>query len=190
MKLAYIIIGVSGSGKTTLTKKLKSIIDLASTPGTIRSCTFSLDECKYGFALEKCVIQDRLNDKNTYRTCFQLSVDNEKEFNAYVNKQWAVCLEADVLFIDMMKLTHKSRKRWVIEARQKGFIIHAIQVMAPLQTLINRQQTRGDKSVPESVVNDAYFRQQEVLLGSDGEATALFVVNGEADFVALNLVKA
>lgn len=50
--------------------------------------------------------------------------------------------------------------------------------MCPLQTIIDRQRTRTDKSVPEETIRDMYMRQQEVLVGS--EVDILKVVDGSA----------
>jgi predicted kinase len=165
MKHAYLMVGVSGSGKST--QLLKMVIE-KHYHDVIR--IFSLDECRHSFA------EEQLGYPVDYARAYALAVEKPKEFDAHVNLRWRDALGATTLFIDNTNLSKKSRARWCADARQKGFFITGVQMLVALQTVLDRQDTRTDKSVPLSVVRDMYFRQQEVLVGS--EVDAVLNVNG------------
>jgi len=186
-KIAYIMIGASGSGKSTLIKHItKEKMMLGGNP---KVSTFSLDSCRMNFIHTKKVGQwwsDNDSDADMYAQAFECATEHEKEFKAFVDAAWAEALKADALFIDNTNLSRKSRTRWIAEARQKGFTVWAVQVMSPLKTVIDRQSTRRDKSVPTSVVRDMYFRQEEILV--PGEADFLFVADGTSKNPTLHSV--
>jgi len=174
-KIAFIMVGVSGAGKSTIKKKL--IERLGEDGMDVR--VFSLDDCRMSFMHASHAGQwwsDLDTDADLYRMAFDYANSNQKEFDAHVNDQWAKALSGDAVIVDNTNLTKKSRARWVSDSKAKGFTVWAIQVMCPLQTVIDRQKSRGDKAVPEQVVRDMYMRQQEVLVGS--EADMLMVVDG------------
>jgi predicted kinase len=171
-KIAYVMIGVSGSGKSSVIQEIKK----GALPG-MRVVVFSLDDCRLSFLAERVGTEALPEDvKEFYRVAFDFANANAKDFDAFVDKTWIEALTADIVFIDNTNLTRKSRARWISDARAKKFEIHAIQMVTPLKTVIDRQKSRHNKSVPESVIHDMYARQQEVLLGS--EADCLFVVDG------------
>jgi len=161
-KTCYIMVGVSGAGKSTAMRALAEKAE-----GTVK--TFSLDDCRLSFFFKSGPATGRPSEAAVYAGAFAYANEKPAEFNNHVNKEWNEALKADVLFVDNTNLTRKSRARWIQEARQKGFSICAVEVHAPLQTVIDRQSTRGDKSVPEHVVRDMYMRQQAMLLGSEAD---------------------
>lgn len=164
-KNCYIMVGVSGSGKSTAVKKL---IDHHAGQNI---AVFSLDSARLDF-------YDQINSdpKQAYADAYKYATENAERFDEFVRCAWTETLKADVIVVDNTNLTKKSRARWVNEARAKGFKIIAIQMMTPLETVLARQMTRSDKQVPAETVRDMYFRQQEVLVGS--EADVLLVVDG------------
>lgn len=164
-KLAFIMIGVSGCGKSTVLKHFAA--KMAQECNDIR--VFSLDTCRLDFAAQEL-------GEATYAQAFELGITRKQEFDAFVTAAWNKALKGDCLFADNTNLTRKGRARWCTEARKKGFTIWGVQVMAPLQVVLDRQSTRGDKSVPLGIVKDMYMRQQEVLVGD--ETDFLFVVDG------------
>lgn len=177
MKSCFVMVGVSGAGKSTIMEQLKKI----SGGKDIR--TFSLDDCRLAFAGNHIAGEihrrGELSNAEMYRIAFDMANENKSEFNDYVTDSWNKAMEGDVLFVDNTNLTRKARARWCTEAKAKGFSVWGIEVMAPLEVLVARQATRGDKSVPEAVVRDMYMRQQSVLVGS--EVDFLMVVDGTAD---------
>lgn len=152
-KICYIMVGVSGSGKSTVVNKLKAELE------DVR--VFSLDDVRLNMyvMLNENVPQDL---QEQYARAFDFVNDNQQEFNKYVDNTWSAALKHKNVIVDNTNLTRKSRARWIQDARRKGFTIIAVNVMAPLSVVLQRQATRGDKSVPMDVVRDMYFRQQEV----------------------------
>jgi tRNA uridine 5-carbamoylmethylation protein Kti12 len=173
-KVAFILVGVSGSGKSTVLKYMRTIA------GEGTQAVFSLDESRLRLASNAiAAVFERtgdMSDKEAYRIAFEVANDRPEEFNAQVNKDWAEALKADIVFVDNTNLTRKSRARWINDLRAKKFSISGVNVIAPLQVVLDRQATRGDKIVPEEVVRNMYMSQQEMLLGD--EVDFLFHVDG------------
>lgn len=154
-KLCYIMVGVSGSGKSTVVEKLLNLHPLAR--------VFSLDEVRTSMFEMACEdTSSVVDEKDLYAKAFAHANAHQKEFDAQVTASWNYALKGDVVIVDNTNLTRKSRARWIQEARSKGFTIIAVNVMAPLQVVMDRQASRNDKSVPADVVRDMYMRQQEV----------------------------
>lgn len=174
MRQMFLMVGVSGSGKSSIVRKLVAAKQAA---------VFSLDSCRVLFMHAEHAGQwwsDLDTPESRYAKTFEYCNAHPKEFDNFVTKTWRAVLQADTLVVDNTNLTVKSRRRWVTESRAKGFSVTAINVVTPLQTVICRQKTRGDKSVPEQVVRDMYMRQQEVLVPE--EADRLVLVDGTAPF--------
>jgi predicted kinase len=170
-KVGIIMVGVSGSGKSTWIANIQKEF-----PGE-KVVTFSLDKCRLAFLMSTPgMISDLDDDTAIYRMAFEYANANQKDFDECVKKTWAEALTADVVIVDNTNLTRKSRARWVQDMRSKDFSIVGVEMQTPLQVVLDRQDTRGDKAVPASVVRDMYMRQQSLLLGS--EVDVLHVVNG------------
>lgn len=164
-KIAYVMVGVPGSGKSTW---MKQTIARHTEMGK-RVGVFSLDQCRLDLART-----------DNYSEAFKYAIENPKAFDEHVNVAWhrtisvntefneeLSLVQNDVVIVDNTNLTKKSRARWVNDLRAKKFHIVGVQVMVPLVIALERQHTRGDKFVPESVVRDMYMRQQELMLGSE-----------------------
>jgi predicted kinase len=176
-KVAFIMVGVSGSGKSTIQRKLMG--ELSSIDQYFCS-TFSLDEARIRFIHETKPGQwwsDLDSEADIYRMAYQHANDNKKEFDIFVHQEWMATLATNgAIFIDNTNLTRKSRARWISDARSKGFKIVCVQVMTPLDTVLARQSSRTDKSVPLDTVRDMFMRQQEAQLGT--ECDVLINVDG------------
>jgi predicted kinase len=165
-KVGVIMVGVSGSGKSTY------IAGLEKEFPDEKVASFSLDKCR--LAMYDANHMDMPAD--VYRAAFEFATANTKMFDDFVNASWADALKADVVVVDNTNLTRKSRARWVQDMRKHGFVIVGYEMQTPLQVVLDRQDTRGDKAVPKSVVRDMYMRQQSLLLGS--EVDVLHIVDG------------
>lgn len=179
MKKCYLMVGPSGAGKSTVRRRLVEVF------GFKEHSVFSLDDCRRKFMDASHAGQwwsDNDTDADMYNATFEYAKNNEKEFNQFIATAWAEALKSDVLFIDNTNFTKKGRARWVQEARQKGFYVFGVEVMTPLQTVVDRQKTRGDKCVPEAVVRNMYMSQQGLLVGSEVDAI-LFIDTTNENFV-------
>lgn len=175
-KICFIMIGVSGAGKSTAQKALASKHAANAT-----SRVFSLDNCRVDYFHQSPAFTGQtVSEAETYAAAFELVSAEPESFSNFVTKCWNSALkEAEVLFVDNTNLTKKSRARWSQEARQKGFLVCAVEVHVPLQVAIDRQLSRGDKSVPEDVVRDMYLRQQSVLLGAEADLLLYYDGTGQ-----------
>jgi predicted kinase len=162
-KQAFIMVGVSGSGKSSIVAGLKK----ASITAGMDVRVFSLDTCRIDFFSK--AIEDSsftfADAKNAYAQAFHYCNDNDKEFKVFVADAFEFAKDADVLIIDNTNLSRKSRARWIEGARQKKMFVTGIQVDTPLQVVLDRQSTRGDKSVPAERVREMYMSQQQLLHG-------------------------
>lgn len=167
------MVGAAGSGKSTVVKKLLPQLKQYNEDVYV----FSLDDVRLEMlaALEP----EKMKQSNFYAEAFTLCNSRKEEFDVLVNKSWKQALTSNVVVVDNVNLTRKSRSRWVTDLKRKGYKITAVQVITPLAVAVNRQLTRGDKAVPADVVKDMYFRQQEVLLNV--EADIIITIDGTGD---------
>lgn len=146
----YLPIGPSGSGKSTYRVSL----------GDINA--FSLDDLRHEFY-----------HSTDYRKAYKMSVEDSK-FSGKANARFVELIRTgEPLFVDNTNLTKKRRRQYIIEARRRGYKIHAILFPNTLQTLLDRQFTRGDKVVPEDAVRQQYNSLQ---LPSLGEVDSVEVI--------------
>ena len=155
MAMCFIMSGVSGSGKSTAADKLAQRFSNNSVS------IFSLDTCRVK------LFSDVFGRNGSYAEAFDYANQNQDSFNSLVNSEWAKSLKNEVVIVDNTNLSRKSRARWCADADAKRFTIWGINVYAPLQVVLDRQKTRGDKSVPENVVRDMFFRQQGFMVGDE-----------------------
>ena len=171
MKHAYLMIGVSGSGKSTVVKTLIAKAEEAGQTARV----FSLDLLLLPFCNQRGFFTEG-SEKEQYRAAHKYCNEESKDYFKFVDEDWKDALTNDIVIVDNMHLTKKSRARWCADLKAKGFQITAVQVMAPLQTIIDRQISRTDKSLPENVVRNFYKQVQEVMVGS--EVDFLINING------------
>lgn len=172
------MIGVSGSGKSTIQKSMEmEIAGMTDAPIS----KFSLDDCRVEYYKLKHDNLEEQSEAKVYADAWDYVNDpaNAKDFQMFVDAKWNEALKSTVLFVDNTNLTRKSRAQWVANGKSRGFGIMCVQVMTPLDVILARQKTRGDKCVPESVVRDMYMRQQEAQLGT--ECDVLVNRRGDSD---------
>ena len=130
----YVPVGPSGCGKSTFTKEI--VADQFSWD-TLRALWYDMQD---------------------YKRAYELSV-KDKKFGEKANKAFLDDLKNDEsLVVDNTNLSQKRRKFFIHAARQRGYKIVGVVFPIALQTVIDRQGTRGDKCVPEYAVRDHYMR--------------------------------
>lgn len=139
----YVPIGASGCGKSTFQRTLKSPYEY-----------FSLDALRH-----------ELYDANDYERAWKMS-DEDPTFipQAHARFHAQVALRKD-LYVDNTNISKKRRAFYVNTARQLGY--HAVAVLFPiaLETIIARQLTREDKTVPIHAVRNQYNNLQYPFVG-------------------------
>lgn len=126
-------IGPSGAGKSTLFRKLKS-----QNP-SLRS--FSLDDLRHEWY-----------DADDYRKAWEMSTQ-DKQFEQKANQRFIEMVkQKQDLYIDNTNLSPKRRRFYLEHARRNGYQTVAHVLNVDVDTLIARQSTRTDKTVPEEAV--------------------------------------
>lgn len=153
---AYVFIGASGSGKSTFKSEIFKRHDVVN--------VFSLDDMRtrlygddYGFAFQQ-------STKDNY---FKPQCQAEFLSLARANK---------TMIIDNTNTTKKSRAMYVSELKARKYEVVAVVFMTALKTVIDRQTTRSDKTVPRDAVERQYMGVQ---LPALGEFDKIEIVFGE-----------
>ena len=132
--ILYMPIGPSGCGKSTLFKQLKSAVDPL--------VCLSND-------IMRCILYE-----GDYKTCWAMSTA-DKQFKNKVRQAYDEMLEQKVnIYIDNTNLSPKVRRYWLIEAKKKGYRTIAVLFDVDVDTLLTRQQSRDDKTVPHSAIHE------------------------------------
>lgn len=133
IKTLYMPIAPSGAGKSTYLRKLR-----AQNPNIQ---TFSLDDLRHEWY-----------DPKDYARAWKLSTE-DKEFANKANQRFVEMVRSDIdIYVDNTNLTPKRRKFYLQLAKKHGYKTVGIVFDVPIETLIARQSTRGDKHVPEEAV--------------------------------------
>lgn len=160
-KSMFVMIGASGSGKTTHVNKLLE---------QYKANVFSLDE----FRLRQYSPNTADVDFN-YKTSFEQST-LDKDFS---NSSFADFLDKlsddsyDALIVDNTNCSAKSRRRYLVEANKRNIKTYGVIHLNSLNTLLNRQQTRSDKTVPSDAVIRQYNATSYPSLGEFDEIIVL-----------------
>lgn len=131
----YMLIGASGSGKSTyMTEFGWNII------------TYSWDSLRLEWY-----------DKDDYANAFKLACE-DKEFMNKAHKAFEEQLATgkDVA-VDNVNTSKKRRANYIQKARQYGYNCVAVLFPVELQTILDRQESRVDKSVPAGSVERQYM---------------------------------
>lgn len=146
-------IGCSGAGKSTYKKN--NYPDVQS---------FSLDDCRLRWYSED------------YSEAYRMSVEDSTFSNKANQEFFALLKKGKDLYVDNTNLSRKRRQMYITEARKRGYNIVGILFLSSLNTVISRQKSRTDKSVPESAVIQHYNALQ---YPSYGEMDTIIVVDPE-----------
>lgn len=146
----FVLIGTSGSGKSTLITWIKQFFPHAD--------VFSLDELRHQF-------YNNNRDHAGYRDAFNQSVE-DKTFNGRADSAFsAMVRERNVMIIDNVNAGAKRRANYVTQGRRNGYTVVAVTMPVSLQTVLDRQNSRTDKSVPDEAVRRQYASIQQPSLG-------------------------
>lgn len=158
----YMPIGVSGCGKSTFlnSAKMNSIL---STDGVDELLYFSMD-----------VLRHEWYDVDDYTNAFKLSCE-DKEFKNKVNNVFVDMIKTGKsIYADNINISKKRRAQYIDLARKHGYKITAILIPVDLQTVLDRQSSRIDKSVPLDAVKQQYMQLSSPSLG---EVDTIIVVS-------------
>lgn len=146
----FMLIGTSGSGKSTLLNWIKQFHPSAD--------VFSLDELRHQF-------YNSNRDHDGYRDAFNQSIE-DKTFNGRADSVFSSMVrERNVLIIDNVNAGAKRRANYVTQARRHGYHVVAVTMPVSLQMVLDRQNSRTDKSVPDEAVRRQYASIQQPSLG-------------------------
>lgn len=154
MKTLYVPIAPSGAGKSTYLAMMKK-----SDPNLE---VFSLDELRH-----------RWYDAVDYRRAWEKSTE-DKQFAEKANKEFlAILNRGQNVYVDNTNLSKKRRRFYLDEAKRRGFRTVAIVFPTTLKTLLDRQKTRGDKTVPDMAVKQQYYSLQLPSFGEFDEVVSV-----------------
>lgn len=129
----YVPIAASGSGKSTLASHSYGIQQ------------FSLDSMRHELYGED------------YEVAFMKSTQDTR-FRSICNERFMDIIRTNVdVFLDNTNTSKKNRNFYLTEARKRGYFLQALLLPVSLKTIVERQNTRSDKTVPIEAVNRQYF---------------------------------
>jgi predicted kinase len=151
----FILVGPSGSGKSTWVKKHQSLkqsmFPLVISPDSMKLKYFNASgndqilnsHAEYEAALEFCEKTDMEQFNKFFRAeCLRIFKE-AKETGVDV-------------FVDLVNANRKTRVNWVKLGEQFNFRIVAVEFWNRLGTLLDRQNTRPDKKVPDDIVKKQF----------------------------------
>lgn len=147
----FVLIGTSGSGKSSLTAEM---LRNAGAPIEI----FSLDALRHEW------YDDRKTPEG-YRNAFAKSVE-DKDFESKADRAFSELLKrGNSIVVDNVNAGAKRRGKYIRQARQNGYVAVAVTMPVSLNTVLERQTTRSDKSVPNNAVEQQYASIQQPSFG-------------------------
>ncbi len=162
--IMYMPIGVSGSGKSTLfnSETMQCVFDTDGVDGEILH--FSMDKFRHEWY-----------DVDDYRKAYAAACE-DPDFKNRVNAEFAKMVKTGkTIFADNINVSKKRRAQYIQLARKYGYRVKAILLHVDLQTVIDRQESRLDKSVPADAVKQQYMC---LSLPSIGEVDNIIVYSG------------
>jgi len=133
--ILYVAIGAPACGKSTFRRELSD-----------DTLIHNMDELRvewYCASREDGKITDEM-----YDFAFKCSTE-DKQFASKVNHHFIQLIKTGQnVYSDNTNASQKRRRFCVIEARKHGYKVVAVLFPTPLQTLLDRQKTRTDKTIP------------------------------------------
>lgn len=157
----FVLIGAPGIGKTTWTTGLRQAMAFSGDDAGVT--IVSEDEYRLQFfeANVEQGVPGIIHTKDLYAAAWSYCAENSVDYDKYAAKQLAEAVSSgDDLVLDRTNLTRKARAKWIQAAKQAKYQIVAVEFYASESTVLNRQQTRGDKAVPLSRVREMYMRTE------------------------------
>lgn len=153
--ILYMAIGPSGSGKSTIFNIIKT------KKPTVQYYSWDMLRLEW-------------YDPTDYSNAWHLS-NLDKEFKQKHQQYFRDLIQTgEDIFVDNTNLSRKRRKFYLELANEANYRTIAITFDVPLQVLIDRQKTRGDKSVPINNVIQQFNSYQyptndefDKIIGSD-----------------------
>lgn len=138
----YVLIGASGSGKTSYIKTFSN------------ADVFSLDALRMEWYVEGKKIPTA---EQSYDIAFRESC-KDKCFKSNANQRFLEMIRSgNDIIVDNVNASKKSRRWYITEARKHGYKIVAVTFPVALQTVLDRQHSRPDKTVPDEAVRRQYM---------------------------------
>ena len=146
----FVLIGASGSGKSTLTKELvRELRDVE---------VFSLDRLRHEW-------YDPREDHEGYANAYAASVE-DKAFESKADAVFSKMVKSgNHIILDNVNASVKRRGKYIRAARQHGYVVVAYTMPISVNTLLERQHSRPDKSVPDYAVRQQYNSISQPSLG-------------------------
>lgn len=174
------MVATSGSGKSTWAESRENFK------------VFSLDTERMKFADHLSTPEQRTwlqelkaADPNAYYdTVYELATGpNKAPFKAFAHASYLELIAArENVIVDNMNIAKKGRAFFIQNARQAGYNVASVECWVPLQTVLDRQNTRPDKKVPGFAVRQAYLNiQLPLLTPSTVNANGKRVLNPEGE---------
>ena len=165
----YVLIGPSGSGKSTWIKSRRRLYDHV----------LSMDTMRLKFMAEQLGVEIQ-DTPEFYAQAWEFANKAGPKFDAFMAAEirrtvQEVKLTRGNLFIDNVNASKKARARWVQEGRNLGMKIVGVEFWNSLNVLLERQHTRGDKSVPGDSVKKQFYSQTCAWLGSEVDEVQLVI---------------
>jgi len=162
--ILYIPIAASGSGKSTMfrSEAMDCVLKVDAVEGEVLH--FSLDKLRHDWY-----------DADDYRNAFALACA-DKDFVNKANSAFAdMTKTGQTIYLDNINISKKRRANYIRQARRYGYTVKAFLLPVALQTVLDRQTTRPDKSVPLEAVNQQYMG---LSLPSIGEVDMVIIYSG------------
>lgn len=134
----YVAIGPSGAGKSTYFRKL-----LQQDPNLQY---YSWDALRHEFY-----------DPDNYHNAWQMSTQ-DPTFRKRVDDRFRdVMSTGNSVYVDNTNVSPKARRPYLQAAKKLGYRTVGIVFRTPLETVLARQKTRTDKSVPDDAVRQQWM---------------------------------
>lgn len=144
-------IAPSGAGKSTLYHVL-----FTQHEGLVN---FSWDDLRLEWYIdaEEALTKDPIE---VYRLAYERQIQ-DKDFNQKANQSFInIVKQGFNIFVDNINLSKKRRRFFTEEARRHGYKLKAVLLPIDVDTVVNRQMIRPDKSVPNEAVRRHYYSLQ------------------------------